>query len=181
MHFRSPTLWRFFTCRVVTFIETCRQIQSTFPDQELGNLVDSSLWVRYFDWTHIRIGHSNIHRPSSKKWDLVTSSLDCSIWRSFCLFYTVDCINKACSFLLWRHSCSKKVPVEKESSLSRGGAITFLALFHQNHINLQQHTMSPSCDGYSHSKRYIFPMPGNNKCIMNGERVDFLSHFFLLQ
>ena len=28
----------------------------------------------------------------------------------------------------------KKVPVEKESSLSRGRAITFLALFYQNHI-----------------------------------------------
>ena len=29
----------------------------------------------------------------------------------------------------------KKVPVEKESELSRGGAITFLALFHQNQIH----------------------------------------------
>ena len=33
----------------------------------------------------------------------------------------------------------KKVPVEKESELSMGGAITFLALFHQNHIHCQQH------------------------------------------
>ena len=47
----------------------------------------------------------------------------------FACFSTVDCINKAWSFLLWCHSCSKKVPVELESSLSRGGAITFLALF----------------------------------------------------
>ena len=53
------------------------------------------------------------------------------IWHSFARCSIVKCI----SFLfLWRHSCCKKVPVEKESELSRGGAITFLTLFHQNHI-----------------------------------------------
>ena len=38
----------------------------------------------------------------------------------FARFPTVECISKVCSFLLWRHNCSKKVPVEKESKLSRG-------------------------------------------------------------
>ena len=42
----------------------------------------------------------------------------------FACFVTVECISKGCSLLLWPHSCSKKVPVGKESELSRGGAIT---------------------------------------------------------
>ena len=49
------------------------------------------------------------------------SSLDCSIWHSFSRFSTVEHITTIFSFLLWCHSCSKKVPVEKESSLSMGG------------------------------------------------------------
>ena len=40
----------------------------------------------------------------------------------FARFSPVKCISKGCSFLLWRHSCLKKVPVETESSLYRGGA-----------------------------------------------------------
>ena len=32
----------------------------------------------------------------------------------FAHFSKVKCINKACSFLLWSHSCSKKVSVKKE-------------------------------------------------------------------
>ena len=75
----------------------------------------------------------------------------------FAHFHTVKCISRHCSFLLWRHSCSKKVPVEMESSLSLGWAITFLALFLQSYINWQQHAL-----------RVV-------------ERVDFLFHFFLLQ
>ena len=38
----------------------------------------------------------------------------------------------------------RKVPVEKESSLSVGGAIIFLALFPQNYSLCQQHNM-PDC------------------------------------
>ena len=57
----------------------------------------------------------------------------------FARFPTVECINKGCSFLLWRISCTKEVRVEKESELSSGRAITFLALCHQIHIHCQQH------------------------------------------
>ena len=63
-------------------------------------------------------------------------------------FATVKTINKKSAFYLWHHSCSKKVPVEKESSLSLGGTIIFLALFPSNYILWQQHNMSPSCDPF---------------------------------
>ena len=47
---------------------------------------------------------------------------------------TVEPITKGLAFYLWCHSCSKKVPVETESSLSRGGTIIFIALVGQNYI-----------------------------------------------
>ena len=54
------------------------------------------------------------------EWKVVVSTVVSGIL--FAHFPTVVCVCKGCSFLLWRHSCSKKVPVEKES---------FLPLFHQ--------------------------------------------------
>ena len=66
---------------------------------------------------------------------LKESSLDCRIWYSFAHFSTVKCVTTISFLFFWRHSCCKKVPVEKESELSRGGAITFHALFHKNHIH----------------------------------------------
>ena len=48
----------------------------------------------------------------------------------FARFPTVDCITKVSSFLQRRHSCSKKVPVEKKNELSRVGVITYIALLH---------------------------------------------------
>ena len=99
----------------------------------------------------------------------------------FAHFRTVKPISKKSAFYLWRHSCSKKVPVEKESSLFRGGAITFLTLFPQDYIHWQQHTMRRSIDQYSHSKKEIFLQYQGIISIKSGERVNFLSHFFLLQ
>ena len=64
----------------------------------------------------------------------------------FARFPTVEYISTISFLFLWGHSCCKKVPVEKQSKLSRGGAFTFLALFHKNHIHCQHHTMSRSCD-----------------------------------
>ena len=52
----------------------------------------------------------------------------------FAHFCTVKPISRKSAFYLWRHSWSKKVPVEKETSLSMGGAIIFLALFSENYI-----------------------------------------------
>ena len=77
----------------------------------------------------------NVQTLLNRKFDrlhlnLHCSSLDCSIWNSFCSFFLQsNVLAKVLSFLLWFHSCSKKVPVETDSSLSVGGAITFLALF----------------------------------------------------
>ena len=78
----------------------------------------------------------------------------------FAHFPTVECIPTTCSFLLWRHKCSKKVPVEKESHFSMGGAIIFLALFPQNYIHWQQHNISRSCDTYSHFSLPFFCLRG---------------------
>ena len=41
-----------------------------------------------------------------------------------------------------------RFPVEMESSLSVGWAITFFALFLQSYIHWRQHTMGRSCDPY---------------------------------
>ena len=59
------------------------------------------------------------------------SSLDYNIWH-FYHFPTVEPIIKKLAFYIWRHSCSQKVPVEQESSLSMGGTIIFLVLFPKN-------------------------------------------------
>ena len=78
---------------------------------------------------------------------LVVSNLESGIL--FARFPTVECINNSCNFLSITSWLFRKVPVEKESSLSMGGTITFLTLFPQNYIHLQQHNMSRSCDPYS--------------------------------
>ena len=81
------------------------------------------------------------------------SSLDWSIWHSFCSFFYSRTYTAHIQVSSLRHSCSKKVPVEKESSLSMGGAIIFLALFPQNYIHWQQHNMSCTCNTYSRIKK----------------------------
>ena len=70
----------------------------------------------------------------------ISSSLDCSIWHSFCSFpnsLQSNVLAKGVAFFYDVIVVRKKVPVEKESELSRGWAITFLSLFHQNHIHCQ--------------------------------------------
>ena len=41
----------------------------------------------------------------------------------FACFSTVDCINTACSFLLWRHSCSKKFQLSRKVHFLRVGLL----------------------------------------------------------
>ena len=68
----------------------------------------------------------------------------------FYRFPTVGPITKKTDFYLWHHSCSQKVPVEQESSLSMamGRTIIFLTLFPRNYILWQQHNMNRSCNPY---------------------------------
>ena len=49
----------------------------------------------------------------------------------FALFPTVECVAMVKAFYVMTSLLFRKVPVEKESSLSIGGAIIFLALFPQ--------------------------------------------------
>ena len=54
-------------------------------------------------------------------WIKVWSSLHFSIFISFFSFSYSRVCSYILSFLLWRHSCSKKVPMEIESSCCMGG------------------------------------------------------------
>ena len=65
---------------------------------------------------------------STSRSSIWISSLDDIIWSSFCSFLYSQTGYWRFSYLLWRHSCSKK-------SSSREGKWTFLALFHQIHIH----------------------------------------------
>ena len=65
----------------------------------------------------------------------------------FARFCKVEHVSDKSACYLWRYSCSKKVPVEKESSLFMGGAIIFLALFPKNYILCQQYNICGSTFG----------------------------------
>ena len=65
---------------------------------------------------------------------VVSTIVFCVLFVSFS--YCGECYFKT-AFYFWRHNCSKKVLVEIESSLCKGGALTcftFIALFHANYF-----------------------------------------------
>ena len=87
------------------------------------------------------------------------SSLHWSIWHSFCLFsYKSNLFRPYIAFFYDVIVVQEKFQSRKKVNFQGVGAITFLALFHKNHIHWQQHTMSRSCDLCSHNKR--------DKCII---------------
>ena len=63
--------------------------------------------------------------------DPVVSTVESGIL--FAHFRRVDLVTNKSGFLFMTSKLIKKVPVEKESSLSIGGAIIFLTLFPQNY------------------------------------------------
>ena len=62
----------------------------------------------------------------------IMSSLDCSIWHSFCSFFCSQLYQLELAFFFITTQLFLKVPVEKETELSRGGAIPFLTFPQRN-------------------------------------------------
>ena len=139
--------WAWFFWPFGAFFQYERRAQFLLRNKHSRNILDETS-NRCENMSALYYSHFYICTLAISIWQLYLSNVVLStiLFSShFSCFPAVEPNIKGLAFSSLTSQLFKKVPVEKESSLSMGGTIIFLALFPQNYKLGQQHNVSRIC------------------------------------